>query len=231
MSGNRMKKTRVRDLEKCGVHLGGCGEIVNEKKERSLDHIIPQAWFKSTINATENDLEIATSTDYNDLWNRQLMHKRCDNNLGGHVHGLPPFCCHCHYLKVVDEDLFVVVRDSVTAENPESYLLLKGYVFTPNDNPRSVGLFTSPLSSNPKSWPKDGMLVLEAKNHHHLVMLRPEMVDSFNRQQLTRADRVFEAYKGTTPDFSIRDISNVWDKDISKFAPRKSRSWLRMRVV
>ena len=208
------------------MHLGGCGEFVAERKKRSLDHIIPQAWFKSIRDSCIKDgVGVRTSTDYDEMWNRQLMHKGCDNKLGGHVHGLPAFCCHCHYLRVVGKDLFVVVRDSVTGENSEYHLMLKGYVVAPSNNPRSVSAFISPLSSNPKSWRKDGRLVMEAKDHHHLVMLRPEMVDGFNRQQLDRADRVFEAYKGATPDFSVRDAGKVWDTDISKFAPRKPRSW------
>ena len=212
MAGPRMKKAQVRDNNKCGVHLGGCGELVSEKKDRSLDHIVPQAWFKSI--GKDN-----TSTDYDDIWNRQLMHKTCDNNMGGHVHDLPAFWCHCHYLEVCGTDLFVVVRDSATAETPERHLLFKGYVNTPNDNPRSLGLFVNPISNNPQSWRKDGVLRLEEMDHHHLVMLRPEMVDSFNREQINRANRVFETYTGSTPDFSIRDAGSVWDKDLSKFFP------------
>ena len=208
------------------VHLGGCGEVVAERKERSLDHIIPQAWFKSAKDSCiENNIEVKTSTDYDEMWNRQLMHKECDNGLGGHIHGLPPFCCHCHYLEVVGKDLFVVVRDSVSGENLEHHLLLKGYVAVPNNgNHRGVALYVMPLSSNRNSWRKDGKLVVEDKDHHRLVLLRPEMVSDFNQEHRDRADRVFAAYKGATPDFSIRDAGNVWDKDLSKFAPRISRS-------
>ena len=46
MSGPRTKRVAKRDLDKCGVHAGGCGQIV-EAKDRSLDHIVPQAFFKS----------------------------------------------------------------------------------------------------------------------------------------------------------------------------------------
>ena len=215
MAGPRMKKARVRDKDKCGVHLGGCGELVSEKKDRSLDHIIPEAWFRSIGN--EN-----TSTDYNDIWNRQLMHKTCDNSKkGGHVHGLPAFWCHCHYLEVLGGDLFVVVRDSETADTPERHLLLKGYVNAPSDNPNGLSIFVNPISNNPKSWTKDGLLRMEVPDHHHLVMLRPEMVGGFNRQQNNRANKVFEAYKGSTPEFSIRDAGFVWDKDLSKLFPKK----------
>ena len=72
MAGPRMKKARVRDKGMCGVHLGGCGQLVSKEEERSLDHIIPKAWFRSASNGT-------ASPDYNDVWNRQLMHKTCDN--------------------------------------------------------------------------------------------------------------------------------------------------------
>ena len=213
MAGPRMKKARVRDNEKCGVHLGGCGELVSEKKDRSLDHIIPQAWFKSIG-------EDNASTDYDEMWNRQLMHKSCDNNMGGHIHGLPAFWCHCHYLEVCGRDLFVVVRDLASAESPERHLLLRGYVNPPSDSPRGLGLFINPISNNPQSWRKDGVLRLEATDHHHLAMLRPEMVESFNRAQMNRASKVFGAYKGATPDFSIRDAGFIWDKDLSRFFPK-----------
>ncbi len=156
MAGPRMKKARVRDKDMCGVHLGGCGELVSEKKERSLDHIIPEAWFRSASNGT-------TSPDYNDMWNRQLMHKTCDNaQKGGHVHGLPVFWCHCHYLEVFGKDLFVVIRDSETTDIPERHLMLKDYVNVPSDNPHGLGIFVNPISNIPKSWPKDGALRMEA---------------------------------------------------------------------
>ena len=115
----------------------------------------------------------------------------------------------------------MVVRDSETAEMPERHLMLEGYVNAPSDNPRGLGIFVNPISNNPKSWPQDGVLRMEALDHHHLVMLRPEMVEGFNLQQINRANRVFAAYKGSTPDFSIRDAGFVWDKDLSKLFPKK----------
>ena len=214
MAGPRTKNAQRRDKGLCGVHIGGCGEPVPPQNDvRSLDHIISEAWFKTAG-------EGKTAPNYNDRWNRQLMHKDCDNRKGGHVHGLPPFWCHCHYLEVCGGDLFVVVRDSETAESPERYLLLKGYVAPPTDNSRGLSLFVNPISNNPKAWPKDGVLRTEKPDHHHLTMLRSEWVESFNREQINRANRVFAAYNGSPPDFSIRDVGYVWDKDLSKFAPK-----------
>ena len=215
MAGPRTKKAQKRDKNLCGVHLGGCGELVPPKNDvRSLDHIMPEAWFKTAGKDT-------TPTDYDDLWNRQLMHKGCDNKKGGAVLSLPPFWCHCHYLEVRGRDLFVVVRDSETGELPERHLLLKGYVAPPSDDPFGLSLYIAPISNNPKSWPKDGVLRTERPDHHHLVSLRPEWVASFNREQISRANRVFETYNGSPPDFSIRDAGYVWDKDLSKFAPKR----------
>ena len=210
MAGPRMARAVKRDISKCGVHAGGCGQIV-EKKDRSLDHIIPQAFFKS-VGAN------GTSTDYDNDWNRQLMHRDCDNWAGGHVHGLPPFWCHCHYLQIVGKDLFVVVRNAVPADEQDKHLLLREYAHD-TGNPRGLSVFTAPLSKNPKSWDKSRVLRLDDENTnvHYLLCVTPEMVNDFNRAQTNRVNTVLEAYKGAVPDYSERDPGYVYGKDLSIF--------------
>jgi hypothetical protein len=213
MSGPRTRRIARRDQNKCGVHAGGCGLTV-ERKDRSLDHIVPQAFFKSIGS-------IGTSTNFDEDWNRQLMHRQCDNSLGGHVHGLPPFWCHCHYLQVMGIDLYVFIRDETTAEDKEHHLLLRNYVRAPV-NQTGLTVFASPLSKNPKSWDKSRTLRLDDQNTnvHYLLCITPNMVDQFNRAQKERADKVLRAYKGAIPDYSIRQLGHIHGKDLSPFAPR-----------
>ena len=215
MSGPRTRRAEKRDQNKCGVHAAGCGLIV-EKNDRSLDHIVPQAFFKSLGGQV-------TSTNYDDDWNRQLMHRNCDNWSGGHLHGLPPFWCHCHYLQIVGNDLYVVVRDAVTADGKENHLLLRNFVcFT--GNPRGLAVFIAPLSNSPKTWNKSGTLRLEDQNRnvHYLLCVAPAMVDNFNRVQENRANKVLDAYGGAVPDYSAKDSGIIYGKDLSIF--NKGRS-------
>ena len=215
MSGPKTRRIARRDQNKCGVHVGGCGLTV-ESKDRSLDHIVPQAFFKSVGND-------ATSTESDEDWNRQLMHRGCDNDLGGHVHGLPPFWCHCHYLQVIGIDLYVFVRDTTTAEEKEHHLLLRNYVMD-SGNPHGLSVFVAPLSNNPRSWDKSRALQLDDQNTnvHYLLCITPNMVDQFNRTQKERVDKVMRAYKGAIPDYSIRQPGYIYGKDLSPFMPKRN---------
>ena len=207
MSGPRMRRVIRKDQHRCGVHAGGCGQIV-DKIDRSLDHIIPQSFFRSRGNNI-------SSTDFDDDWNRQIMHRTCDNWSGGHLHGLPPFWCHCHYLRVLEKDLYVFVRDAATGEENENHLLLRDFVRS-SGNPRGLSVFTAPVSNNPKSWDKSRTLRLDDQNTnvHYLLCITPNMVDSFNQSQINRANRVLDAYKGIVPDFSQKYLGPIYGRDL-----------------
>ena len=172
-------------------------KAIKERRNSSLDHIIPQSFF--------NNAGIdADPKEFNQEWNLQVMHKVCNTRQGGFIHGLPIFQCPCHYFQVVGYDLYVCVGFS---QPTRRHLLLKNFVMpTRSSNPNAVGIRVEPVSANPKTWPK-GTLKIDKTNTsiHYLISINPSMVESFNLRevkrvsQLARLDRRLERGQGPIP--------------------------------
>ena len=157
---------------------------IEVKKDRSLDHIIPQSFFN-------NPGVDAAPREFNEEWNLQVMHKACNTKQAGFIHELPVFQCPCHYFQVIGWDLYVCV---VTGQPTKRFLMLKNFaVPTRSGNPNAVGLRFEPVSDNPKTWPK-GTLKIDKSNTsiHYWIAINPSMVESFNARELARVGRLAE---------------------------------------
>ena len=112
-----------RDDRACGIHMGGCGEQIQSRSQCEVDHIVPVVLFQSLA---------PEPRDFDNRWNYQPMHKEChqakEDRLRGRQLGeleaavtvgantpddWPRFECQCHYLQVVESDLFVFTKGSI----------------------------------------------------------------------------------------------------------------------
>ena len=177
----KINKVARRDADICGVHLGGCMKPIEDRMDRSRDHIMPRAFFLNPAFGADQRV-------MNDDWNLQVMHKSCNVNRGGFIHGLPCFQCPCHYYQVIGKDLYVYHRADQT---PKAYLLMRDFVMPASDGrPNGLALRVEPVSENPTSWPKGGKLEISPSNTsiHYVVCINPSMVTLFNDREIQRAD-------------------------------------------
>lgn len=182
MSNRRVKKNRIgkRDAWVCGTHLGGCMKRIEKKEERTLDHIIPQSFFRNP------DVD-AEPSEFNGDWNLQVMHADCNVKHAGFIHELPVFQCPCHYFQVLGQDLYIV---SAFGRRFEKHKLLSSFAF-PHSDPKAVGIWATPVSQDPKHWPK-GTLRIDRDNNdiHYLISINESMIDSFNGKELARVQHL-----------------------------------------
>ena len=120
----RKQRGRVlrRDKRRCGVHWGGCRQIIEEGKGCSVDHIIPVAFF-SKVSRDDRSL-------YERDWNCQPMHESCNEKKAARLAEWPKFRCRCHFLQVEDDHLFV---RTCGRAGTERHLLLPNVVSASGD--------------------------------------------------------------------------------------------------
>ena len=90
---NQLARLLRRDSRRCGIHLGGCGGMIEKKRLGDVDHIIPQSFFR------QREPELRRSY-YNGDWNCQPTHRGCNHARKGQIHGFPLFHCTCHWLQI-----------------------------------------------------------------------------------------------------------------------------------
>ena len=157
---------------------------IEARKDRSLDHIIPQSFFN-------NPGVDADPKEFNEEWNLQVMHKACNTKQAGFIHELPVFQCPCHYFQAIGRDLFVCVA---MGRHPQGFLMLKNFVMpTGTDNPSAVSLRVEPVSDKQETWPR-GTLKIDRSNTsiHYWIAINPTMVEAFNARELLRVRRLAE---------------------------------------
>ena len=98
----QLRRVLKRDKRRCGVHLGGCGQLIQETKESDVDHIIPSAFF-SKVAGRNRHL-------YERDWNCQPTHLTCNRSKGSGLDSWPKFRCNCHFLQIEGNHLFVRTR-------------------------------------------------------------------------------------------------------------------------
>ncbi len=106
------KRLLRRDGNICGLHLGGCGEriTISEIPHATVDHIIPKAYYKA-ITAKEDDTA-GRVKEFDQDWNCQPMHGKCNVGRGGQLVGYPRFQCGCHFLHITQGDLYIWAWDN-----------------------------------------------------------------------------------------------------------------------
>ena len=117
MAISRIKKFLYdRDEFRCGIHLGGCREII-EAKDLSIDHIIPKAyWKKRKVN----------DRVWSGSWNLQVMHKICNEKKFIDFRDFE-FDCNCHEIEDIEGVRYVgYFRDhsvNIYRDIPRFYLV------------------------------------------------------------------------------------------------------------
>lgn len=99
------RRALLRDKRRCGIHLGGCGEVIPSGQRHSLDHIVPKSLFAKVAAGRQSEFE--------QDWNYQPMHEECNSDKGFQWHEWPRFACTCHYLQVLDGDLWIFTKGKV----------------------------------------------------------------------------------------------------------------------
>ena len=100
-----LRRVYLRDDKLCGIHLGGCGKEILPGQNYNRDHIIPRSLFRKVSRGRENEFE--------QDWNCQPMHEDCNSSKSFQLDGWPRFGCECHYLQVVEDDLYVCTRGKI----------------------------------------------------------------------------------------------------------------------
>lgn len=84
-----------RDKSVCGRHVGGCGRVLNSRREATRDHMISQSYIRS--------MPPARKREFNEDWNIQPTCRECNNAKGGQLDAWPLYRCTCHYLQIGDD--------------------------------------------------------------------------------------------------------------------------------
>ena len=92
-SSKRLTHLLPRDHCLCGIHVGGCGKPIGNRKDATVDHIFTRSFFKDREDSIR-------PKDYNEDWNLQPMHQQCNNERSGQIYGFPLFICFCHWLQI-----------------------------------------------------------------------------------------------------------------------------------
>ena len=101
----QLRRVLKRDRRRCGVHLGGCGQPIQETKEYDIDYMIPRAFF-SKVAGTNRSF-------YERDWNCQPTHLTCNQSKADGLVSWPQFQCTCPSLQIEDGHLFVWTRGRV----------------------------------------------------------------------------------------------------------------------
>ena len=114
----RVKKKRllIRDGKMCGLHLGGCGKQITHSEMRvaTVDHIIPKGYFLKVT--AKDEAFMGKAKEFEQDWNCQLMHGKCNQKRGGQIIGYPRFNCGCHFLHITGGDLYIWVWEPSLAQ-------------------------------------------------------------------------------------------------------------------
>ena len=187
-----------RDNYRCGIHLSGCGERFTTTKKGlpksdriTLDHIIPKSWWR--------DRAPVGPEYYNQEWNLQPMHKRCNNsNKEGQIYGFPVFTCRCHRLRIdkteIGHILILFYRkgntefgNQICAEG--DLLVISKQVFKNSLNLEpGESLVEMPIMIWSLASHKPGVKGITGPGYagHSLPALSPEQVLEFNQLELQR---------------------------------------------
>ena len=217
----------MRDKRRCGVHLGGCGEIIEQGQKCNVDHIIPAAFFSKVAGGNRSR--------YERDWNCQPMHVSCNQEKAAEVAEWPKFRCRCHFLQVEEGHLFVRTRGRAGAERQ----ILLRHVVSASGDKIDARLVVGPGKLGGRKV-KGAAVGMEAKFGYMLPGIAQSSVGWFNlhekarvglpiprRFKFTDDGRVLpvgtELVKGSRPqgDYSHFPSPRVPRGGIAVFGPRE----------
>ena len=183
-----------RDREKCGIHSGGCNAPLTDNY--TVDHIVPLSLAKS---AAPNPQE------FDRPWNYQPMHKECnerkkdetgDRELGRFEkiaiartktpNHWPRFQCKCHYLQILEGDLYVCTKGPIGTSQHKLY---EGIVKDFGDENRQDAIMILGQWTAPGGKPAVGFNNM-GKNQRGYILpsFSPKAVPGFNIAERCRVD-------------------------------------------
>ena len=211
-SSKRLTRLLPRDNYLCGIHVGGCGKPIPNRKAATVDHIFTQSFFKDREDGVEKK-------HYNEDWNLQPMHHACNNERGGQIYGFPLFTCSCHWLQIertTKGNILVLHRrvgkdETVFPVSSEEH----NFVF----NNISTGKFAAELGGSIELevgsvWsmgnipPGKKGITGKGQLGHAVPRISPEEVQQFNRLEIQRiqgrSSQTIEKFNRRMDPMSIR---------------------------
>ena len=119
-----------RDNHLCGIHREGCGLPLSGAV--TTDHIIPKSYFTAAFPESKWRL-------FEKPWNRQPMHKACDEKKGGYLTGFPMFDCGCHFMLITTAAKLLTCCSTVGSEY-KHITLLDDAIRLPNTSSIQLGV-------------------------------------------------------------------------------------------
>ena len=190
----RAAKSKImpRDGRLCGIHFIGCGRPITDKCE--VDHIIPLSLA---------ELIAPTPREFDNPWNYQPMHEECNREKADMMNGRelgafekvvstgantpddwPRFQCKCHYLQIIDGDMYVCTQGIVSIGQHKLYVgVVKDFGDTNRqDGILVLGRWTGPGGGQLRGFNRIG------KNHRGSILpsFSPKRVEGFNVSERSR---------------------------------------------
>ena len=110
----QLRRVAARDSHRCGIHLGGCGKLISgtPMKDYTRDHMISRA-FRDDHHLDEKE--------FDEDWNIQPMHPKCDSSKDGKLREYPLFQCDCHYFRITNDGSMKIVEHTQDEEKAHEF--------------------------------------------------------------------------------------------------------------
>ena len=195
----KRKKTRAakrkivpRDSGLCGIHSGGCGQALTTNC--TVDHIVPLSLAKSVA---------PNPREFDQPWNYQPMHQECnkrkDDETGNRELGefetiaiartntpdhWPRFQCKCHYLQILEGDLYVCTKEPI---GPNHHKLYEGVVKDFGGENRQDAIMVMGRWTGPGGKQMAGFSNLDKTQRGYMLSsFSPKAVPGFNIAERSR---------------------------------------------
>ena len=178
-----------RDSRRCGIHLGGCSNVIELGEPYDLDHLIPQSFY---MDLPDTNLR----RKFESPWNLQPMHRSChEAHRTGQLWGFPVFQCQCHSLFIKDRVLYLRYQHQLVVKlyeiTPSVVMLNMGGKPVPVKMMSSVGTIGSKRHSPHK--PRTHGKADRSRAHHvghRIPALSDEEIAEFNKLEDDRISLV-----------------------------------------
>ena len=186
-----------------GIHEAGCGKKITIRSDATVDHIVPKSYFKRAWKRQQR-------AAFNQDWNCQPMHGKCNRDRGGQLTGYPRLTCKCHYLQIAGGDLWVHYR---TVQSTIRRKALRGVVHEPTAEELERWTQKPPGASRftvlPVRYSKSQSGYYRHRGGHVYLQIPKIYVNSFNYYELRRVgiragsatpvDGWLDAFRANTP--------------------------------
>ena len=198
----KLRRVMSRDGSICGLHWGGCGREIENRKDASLDHIIPQSYLEG--------MDSETKTEFRGAWNLQPMCRQCNEGKKGQVWGWPLFKCTCHWLQLTEDGEMYICETTGGKSNPQRHLFRKGAISEGNGVVFTANVGAGEyVDGNGKRWrgTSNGSGPFPVEMGHMTTCIPRIHLLAFNWFELARVGRTSRPLGISSPDGSSPDGS------------------------